>query len=178
MAGASDRALHAFRDSVLSEHGPEDQGARLVAIAMAKFADRRTCETFVGAVTVGKCAGMHERTVRVHQKQLEAAGWLVSRASRRRGRGRLWRLQIPPSLPGESPGNPARLPGDSCAITGRFLPDYRVNHPPISFPDPLSKISGSADAPAPKARASLKPSSNLPEHLARRLRSKRADGAP
>lgn len=170
MAGAPDRGLHAFRDAVLSEAGPVDLGAKLVAVVMAKFADRRTCETFVGAVTIGKCSGMHERTVRAHQKELEAAGWLTSRASHRRGRGRLWHLQVPPPLPGDSPGNHARLPGESFPNTGRFLPDYRVNHPPISFPDPLLKISGSADAPAPEARAPLEAGPGLPPHLARRLK--------
>lgn len=174
MAGALDRGLHRFRDAVLSELGPKDSGARLVAVVMAKYADRRTCETYVGAVTIGRCAGMHERTVRAHQQALEDAGWLSSRASRRRGRGRLWCLQVPPGLPGNSPGNRARIPGDSYRNTGRKPQDYRANHPAISCPDPLLRIPGSADAQAPEARAPLEPGPQLPAALANRLASRRA----
>jgi hypothetical protein len=152
-------------------------GARLVAVVMAKFADRRTCETYVGAETIAQCAGMNERTVRRHREQLEAAGWISSQASRRRGRGRLWRLVIPPGIPDKSPGNPAGIPDSFDAITGQKRPHYRTNRPPIPFPDPLLGIPKSADALAPEARAPLEPGPGLPAELARRLQRRRGGGA-
>jgi hypothetical protein len=106
-------ALHAWRDAVLSEYGPTQPGARLVALAVAKFVNSRTLSCFASADAITKVTAMSERTVRTQLLQLLQEGWL-SAAPLRRTSG--WKLrQFTLQLPAGAAANFAGAIRDAAA---------------------------------------------------------------
>ena len=83
--------LYRWRDTVLSEKGPSDAGARLVGLAIAKFLNLETMNTFVGAERLAVVTAFSEKTVRKHLTLLLREGWI---ASTRKGRGYDWELRL------------------------------------------------------------------------------------
>lgn len=113
--------INRWRDAVLSTQGPCRASARLVAIAVARYASTSTAETFVGAEQLGSDTALDEKTVRRALNELIEEKWLSAK-QRRRSRGwklRTFRLQFPAGVPDNLPGTrrhgTGNLPGTSGA---------------------------------------------------------------
>jgi hypothetical protein len=111
-----------WRDLVLSNDGPADPNAKLVALAVAKFINAQSMQTFAGVDALAEATGYDERTVRRHLTKLLAAGWLFAEYGPSKGfiTHRFLRLRIPTPAPGKSPADtqgrrPAATTGESPA---------------------------------------------------------------
>lgn len=113
-------SIHDWRRALLSEHGPRQPLARLVALALAQCMDDRTSETFAGAEHIAMRTGLSERAVRTHLKSLCRDGWLTERiASQGRAHWRrIRRATIPTEVAANGAGSPRQVPARDAGTHG------------------------------------------------------------
>jgi hypothetical protein len=104
------RTVHEYRNAVLSAEGPRTALAKLVAVTVAQLMDGETLESFHGAETIARCAGLSERAVRTYLGALVRDGWLTERTKRR---GRDFWLKVRTAAIPE--GHPAHGAGSNGA---------------------------------------------------------------
>ena len=110
-------------------------GSPMAKLVLLSLADRHNDETgadpFPSIETIGAETEMNERSVRRHLETLEAAGLIARRA---RGRGKFYRLSLPPKPDTESgaaPSSPPTTP-DSVSAT----PDSLTKTPDTESTEP------------------------------------------
>ena len=95
-------------------------GSPMAKLVLVSLADHHNDETgadpFPAIETIAAETEMNERSVRRHLEALEAAGLIARRA---RGRGKVYRLSLPPKPDTESGKAPSSPPND----TGLCAPD-------------------------------------------------------
>jgi len=167
--------LHAFRDAVMSEHGPSCAAARLVAVALAKTANQNTLESFAGAKHLAVLCKLSERTIYECLASLVSEGWLEERT---KSKGRDYWLKIrrpvipaaavPASRTADSlqplPAVETGLPAAIAGSQGEGLPATSAGLPAKERLDCLQPLQGNsyqrtpvlnscATAPSPAAGA-------------------------
>jgi hypothetical protein len=76
-----------WRDAVLSEYGPREPNARLVACALAKHSNARGGSCFPSQRTLASETGLKRKTVRRHLANLESEGWITIQQAGQSGQG-------------------------------------------------------------------------------------------
>ncbi|MCP5359899.1 MAG: hypothetical protein R3E75_08220 [Steroidobacteraceae bacterium] len=116
-----------WRDRVLSSDGPKDPSGKLVALAVAKFLNADSMQTFVSVATLAEATGLNEKTVRRQVTALLAGRWLTAEAMPSKGwvKPRILRLALPPITAGTAPaegqrngnGSAGTMSADAAGIT-------------------------------------------------------------
>ena len=109
-------------------------GSPMAKLVLVSLADHHNDETgadpFPAIETIAAETEMNERSVRWHLEALEAAGLIARRA---RGRGKVYRLSLPPKPDTESGKAPSSPPNDTglCAPLDAQAAGYELI---LSFP--------------------------------------------
>jgi len=164
---AGGQGIAQWRDAILDDEALSS-GEKLVAMAVARFADCRSRSTFTAAATMARLVRLSERGARQHLLGLIAKGYL--RATSGPKQTRAWKtrelfLLMPPRAPAtvaapiaRAPATVAapiaRAPANSAVSTGKKQREHRQRLPTIPIRDPDKEIPGEpASAGRPGAPA-------------------------